>query len=180
MGKPIEVTRLDYTAMELRALASHERDGAVVRRLLAIAAVLDGDSRTEAAEHNGMDRQTLRDWVHRYNAEGVDGLYSRESPGRPPALSAEQMEELRKGRFVVPSYQRGYRWSEQEVGQLVDDIQSNVGRGYCLQPIVVERIDGASRNVDEWTLVDGQQRLTTLFLLVRLLGSKPSWTLANR
>ena len=69
MGKPIEVTRLDYSAKELRELASYERDGAaVVRRLLAIAAVSDGDSRTEAAKHNGMDRQTLRDWVHRYNA----------------------------------------------------------------------------------------------------------------
>ena len=70
MGKPIEVIRLDYTALELRELASRERDGTVVRRLLAIAAVLDGDSRTKAARHNGMDRQTLRDWVHRDNAVG--------------------------------------------------------------------------------------------------------------
>ena len=92
MGKPIEVTRLDYTAMELRKLASHERDGAVVRRLLAIAAVLDGDSRTDAAKHNGMDRQTLRDWVHRYNAESVDGLHSRDIPGRPPALRADRLD----------------------------------------------------------------------------------------
>jgi transposase len=96
MGKPIEVIRLDYTALELRELASHERDGAVVRRLLAIAAVLDGDSRTKAARHNGMDRQTLRDWVHRYNAESVDGLHSRGIPGRSPALNDEQMEELRQ------------------------------------------------------------------------------------
>lgn len=96
MGKPIEVTRLEYSAKELRELASHERDGAVVRRLLAIAAVLDGDSRTKAARHNGMDRQTLRDWVHRYNAESVDGLHSRDIPGRPPALSDDQMEELRQ------------------------------------------------------------------------------------
>lgn len=112
MGKPIKVTRQDYRAMELRDLASRERDGAVVRRLLAIAAVLDGESRTEAARHNGMDRQTLRDWVHRYNAESVDGLHSHESPGRPPALSAEQMAELRQMVLDGPDPERHHvvRW----------------------------------------------------------------------
>ena len=99
MGKPIEVTRLDYTAMELRALASHERDRAVVRRLLAIAAVLDGDSRTEAAEHNGMERQTLRDWVgpSARPGRGIDAtlwLQSRKinpmSAMKPAALRTDQ------------------------------------------------------------------------------------------
>ena len=56
--------------------------------------VLDGRSRTEAAESCGMDRQTLRDWVHRYNAEGLAGLADRPSPGRPPLLDAGQMTEL--------------------------------------------------------------------------------------
>jgi transposase len=79
----------------LRELASGTHDGAVVRRLLAIALILDGHSRAEAARLNGMDRQTLRDWVHRYNEEGVAGLHSRVSPGRPGALNGAQMEALR-------------------------------------------------------------------------------------
>ena len=95
MGKAIEVTRLDLSAQELRAVAAGTHDGAVVRRLLAIALILEGYSRTEAARLNGMDRQTLRDWVHRYNAEGVSGLHSRHSPGRPCALDEAQLEELR-------------------------------------------------------------------------------------
>jgi transposase len=57
--------------------------------------VLEGRVRTEAAEQNGMHRQTLRDWVHRYNAAGIDGLKSLHSPGPPPALTSEQMAELR-------------------------------------------------------------------------------------
>ena len=58
--------------------------------------VLEGAPRTEAATCNGMDRQTLRDWVHRYNDGGVDALKSRESPGRTPYLTATQMAELRQ------------------------------------------------------------------------------------
>ena len=95
MGKAIEVTRMNSSARELRALAAGTRDGAVVRRLLAIALILEGHSRSEAARLNGMDRQTLRDWVHRYNDEGVSGLSSRLSPGRPGALNEAQLAELR-------------------------------------------------------------------------------------
>lgn len=86
MGKPVEITRLEFSASELRKLATGMHDGAVVRRLLAIALILDGYPRTEAAQLNGMDRQTLRDWAHRYNDDGVVGLRSRVSPGRPGAL----------------------------------------------------------------------------------------------
>lgn len=72
-----------------------------------------------------------------------------------------------KGNFVIPSFQRGYRW-EEEVTRLLDDIYDNAfayasGGHYCLQPIVVRR-DG-----ELYTLIDGQQRLTTLFLLYRFL-----------
>lgn len=112
MGKPIEITRLDLSAAELRELAGREREGAVVRRLLAIAMILEDASRAEAARLNGMDRQTLRDWVHRYNAEGVEGLRSRLSPGRPTALSEAQMEELRTMVLEGPDPERNqvYRW----------------------------------------------------------------------
>jgi transposase len=94
MGTPLEVTRRDYTAEELRGLSSRCSDGEQVRRILAIAMVLDGWDRTQAAEFNGMDRQTLRDWVHRYNKGGVAGLKSRRSPGRPPTLTSVQKAEL--------------------------------------------------------------------------------------
>jgi transposase len=94
MGTALEITRTDHTSGALRALAAKCRDGAQVRRLLAMAMVLDGHPRSEAASSNGMDRQTLRDWVHRYNETGVEGLKSRSIPGRPPCLTEQQMAEL--------------------------------------------------------------------------------------
>ena len=83
MSAAIPVTRLDRTASELRSFVSKCGDGAQVRRVLAIALVLEGRSRVEAAEQNGMDRQTLSDWVHRYNAAGIDGLKSCHGPAPP-------------------------------------------------------------------------------------------------
>jgi len=94
MGLPVEITRLEHSAQELRALASKIKDGAVVRRLLALALVLEGHSREAAATTAGMTRQTLRDWVHRYNAEGVAGLHSVFGGGAVPMLSPAQMDEL--------------------------------------------------------------------------------------
>jgi transposase len=112
MGQAIEVTRVNLSASELRAVAGGTRDGAVVRRLLAIALILEGHSRAEAARLNGMDRQTLRDWVHRYNDEGVSGLRSRLSPGRPSALNEEQTEALRTMVLEGPDPERNrvIRW----------------------------------------------------------------------
>jgi transposase len=95
MGAAVAITRTEHTAAGLRALAGRCRDGAQVRRLLALAMILDGYPRTEAAARNGMDRQTLRDWVHRYNEAGTDGLRSRRSPGPTPFLTAEQRAELK-------------------------------------------------------------------------------------
>ncbi len=62
--------------------------------MLALALVLEGRSRTEAASTCGMDRQTLRDWVHRYNAEGLEGLLDRRPTGAPPRLNAEQQAQV--------------------------------------------------------------------------------------
>src|ERR1700747_3143518 len=87
MGRAVAV-RADYTAGEVRRLAKQAKDGAQARRLLAIAAVLDGASRTEAAKIGGMDRQTLRDWVIRFNDQGPEGLINIPSPGVPPKLDA--------------------------------------------------------------------------------------------
>jgi transposase len=112
MSRPIEITRFDLSARELRELATRTREGAVVRRLLAIALILEGHSREEAARLSGMDRQTLRDWVHRYNADGVAGLSSRWGAGRPPALNDAQMEELRSLVLEGPDLERNkvVRW----------------------------------------------------------------------
>jgi len=96
MGQPIIITNLGYSAADLRCLASREKDGHVVRRLLALAMVVEGHSRTEAATMNGMDRQTLRDWVHRYNAEGLAGLVSKVGLGPAPLLNEAQMAQLRE------------------------------------------------------------------------------------
>lgn len=96
MSAAVRITRTEHTAADLREWAAKCRDGAQVRRMLAVAMALEGRSRTAAAESNGMDRQTLRDWVHRYNEAGVEGLKSRCSPGPTALLTAEQMAELRE------------------------------------------------------------------------------------
>jgi len=85
----LTITRRELSAEELRVAARRSKDSDQARRLLAIALVLEGSARTEAARVTGMDRQTLRDWVIRYNAEGVEGLRDRARPGRPhPVPSA--------------------------------------------------------------------------------------------
>jgi transposase len=66
--------RDDYSADDLRALARRSKDANRSRRLLSLAAVRDGMDRGAAARIGGMDRQTLRDWVHRFNVAGPDGL----------------------------------------------------------------------------------------------------------
>jgi hypothetical protein len=81
----------DIPAEELRRLARQEGDGRVACRLLGLANVVDGMSRERAARQAGMDRQTLRDWVIRFNAEGVEGLRDRPRSGRPPWLDEGQL-----------------------------------------------------------------------------------------
>src|SRR5258706_10600287 len=88
MGTAIAMRR-DYSSRELRRLATRVKDAAQARRLLAIAAVLDGSSREEAAKIGGMDRQTLRDWVIRFNEQGPEGLVNKSSPGAPGKLTEE-------------------------------------------------------------------------------------------
>ncbi len=90
----IEITRKDLTPAQLRSVASKTSNARAARRMLALALVLEGVDRETAAESCGMERQTLRDWVHRYNAEGLAGLFNRRSPGRPPRLSAEHKAAL--------------------------------------------------------------------------------------
>jgi transposase len=78
----------------LRKLAKSEANVRVARRLLAIANALDGMDRKAAAEAAGMDRQTLPDWVIRYNEHGVDGMLDRWGSGRPSRLGPDELAEL--------------------------------------------------------------------------------------
>ena len=90
------VLRDDFDAVAVRGLARDARDADQARRLLAIAAVYDGMSREDAARIGGMDRQTLRDWAHRFNAEGAAGLINRPAPGKPRRLTPDQEAELER------------------------------------------------------------------------------------
>src|ERR1700759_3041783 len=111
MGQAIAL-RSDYTADQLRRLARQTKDVAQARRLLAIAAILDGASRAEAAKVGGMDRQTLRDWVIRFNEHGPDGLINLPSPGAPSKLDGEHRAFL--ARIVdegpIPAVHGVVRW----------------------------------------------------------------------
>jgi transposase len=94
MPTAVAITRKEHTAAELRRAASRTDDADAARRLLALAHVVDGRSRGEAAELCGMDRQILRDWVLRYNAEGLAGVYDRPHPGAKPRLSHDQQMQV--------------------------------------------------------------------------------------
>ena len=121
MGQPVEITRLEHSASELRAFAAKIKDAAIARRLLALALVLEGHSRELAATMNGMTRQTLRDWVHRYNAAGVAGLRSDTGGGAAPLLSASELEELRA--IVIegpdPERHRVVRWRRIDLQRVI-------------------------------------------------------------
>jgi putative transposase len=88
--------REDYSAADMRCLARKSRDAKQARRLMALAGVADGLSRAEAAAVGLMDRQTLRDWVHRFNEQGPEGLTDRKSTGPKPKLNTEQLAMLKE------------------------------------------------------------------------------------
>ncbi len=111
MGVGMELRR-DCGLDDLRALARRSKDTNQGRRLLDLVAVLDGDTRAEAAKIGGMDRQTLRDWVHRFNGSGPEGLIDRKAPGQAPKLSAEQKAQLAEvvEQGPIPSVHGVVRW----------------------------------------------------------------------
>jgi putative transposase len=98
--------RKDRTSTVLRKLVKVESDSRVARRLLAIANALDGMSREAAARSAGMDRQTLRDWVIRYNEHGIAGLHDRWGDGRPPTFTPEEQAELMRIVLAGPDPER--------------------------------------------------------------------------
>jgi len=79
--------RADFDALRLRAAAMKTKDAGQARRLLALAAVYDGATRTAASKIGGVTLQIVRDWVVKFNAQGPDGLIDRKAPGQPPRLN---------------------------------------------------------------------------------------------
>jgi transposase len=114
--------RTDHDATELRRLARRERDGRISARLLALANALDGLPREEAARLAGMTGQTLGDWVHRYNEEGVEGLRDRPRPGRPCALDEGQQAALKAIILKGPKLERDgcVAWRARDLCALVE------------------------------------------------------------
>jgi transposase len=111
--------RDDYDAEALRRLARASRDARQTRRLLTLASIYDGDSRTEAAKIGGVGLQIVRDWVVRFNEAGPDGLIDRKAPGKPPILNDAQraalVEKVKAG--AVPYLDGVVRWRLVDLAQ---------------------------------------------------------------
>ena len=93
MSAPIPLRR-DFGASQLRGLAKKTKDGPQARRLLALAAIYDGATRTEAAMIGGVGLQIIRDWVLHFNERGPDGLLNGKSPGQPSKLNDVQRQAI--------------------------------------------------------------------------------------
>src|SRR5690242_14902410 len=107
------ITRTELSASDLRTAAARTEDADAARRMLAIALVLEGWSRQDAAGACAMDRQTLRDWVIRYNEAGVEALGNRSRRnGPPPRLNSEQQAEIANWVEHGPDFERDgvVRW----------------------------------------------------------------------
>jgi transposase len=111
--------RSDFDATQLRALAKRSRDPDQIRRLLALAAIYDGASRTAAAQIGCVTLQIVRDWVLRFNARGPEGLLTGRAPGAPPRLNDQHRQALQAivDQGPIPPIHGVVRW------RLVDLIQ---------------------------------------------------------
>lgn len=115
--------RTDYTSADLRGFARRCGDADQVRRLLAVALILDGRSRSEAAKIAGVTLQIVRDWVLRFNAGGPDGLVTRKAPGRASILNDEQRARL-AGQVEagpIPAAHGVVRWRLADLAQWIWD-----------------------------------------------------------
>lgn len=122
MSGALEV-RTDYSASELRRLARQVSCTKQSSRLLSIAAIHDGMSRADAARIGGMDRQSLRDWVIRFNELGPDGLKNRWDNGAVRRLSAEQLEKLARIVETGPDPDKDgvVRWRRVDLKQVIEE-----------------------------------------------------------
>ena len=120
MSSPIPLRR-DFDASQLRGLARKTKDGPQARRFLALAAIYDGTTRTEAAKIGDVGLQIVRDWVLRFNARGPDGLLDGKSPGHPPKLNAAQCQAI--ARMIesgpIPAVHGVVRWRLIDLSQWI-------------------------------------------------------------
>ena len=112
-----------FTAAAVRRHAHLSRDGGQVRRLLTLAAIYDGGSRSEAARIGGVGLQTVRDWVLRFNRDGSDGLVDGKAPGGRPRLDATQRAALAAAveRSPIPAAHGVVRWRLVDLVQWIRD-----------------------------------------------------------
>lgn len=123
--------RTDFAASAVRAAARQSKDGAQTRRLLALAAIYEGSSRTEAARIAGVTVQIVRDWVLKFNAGGPDGLIDRKAPGKSPILSATHRAALVEAieRGPIPASHGVVRWRIIDLAQMLwDEFSVSVSR----------------------------------------------------
>jgi transposase len=115
--------RGDYDAARLRALAKRSDDAGQTRRLLALAAIYDGGSRTAAAKLGGVGLQTVRDWVLAFNAEGPSGLINGKAPGNAPRLTPAHRQALLEivESGPIPAVHGVVRWRLIDLAQWVFD-----------------------------------------------------------
>jgi transposase len=113
--------RGDYEAAQLRALARRSGDAGQTRRLLALAAIYDGESRSDAAKIGGVGLQTVRDWVLAFNAEGPAGLVDGKAPGNPSLLNNQRRQALREivESGPIPAVHGVVRWRLIDLAQWV-------------------------------------------------------------
>src|SRR5271157_453437 len=113
--------RDDFDAAALRQLAKNSKNGPQIRRLLAVAAIYDGATRTEAAKIGGVGLQIVRDWVLRFNARGLDGLLDGKSPGQPSKLNDSQRQAI--ARMIesgpIPAIHGVVRWRLIDLAQWI-------------------------------------------------------------
>ena len=118
MAAPIDL-RNDFDSVSLRRLAKRTRDATQSRRLLALAEVYDGGSRTDASRIGGVGLQIIRDWVLRFNARGPDGLVDGKSPGAPSKLNADHRRALAEvvEAGPVPAVDGVVRWRRKDLAR---------------------------------------------------------------
>jgi len=120
MSVPIPL-RQDFSAPGLRGLAKKTKDGPQARRLMTLAAIYDGASRTEAAKIGGVGLQIIRDWVVRFNARGPDGLLNGKPPGQPSKLNDGQRQAI--ARMIedgpIPAVHNVVRWRLIDLAQWI-------------------------------------------------------------
>lgn len=121
MSAAVKITREGFDAATLRRQAARAQNGDLACRLLALALIAEGKSRAEAAAAAGMDRQTLRDWVLRYNEHGLAGLADRKSTGRPRSLDAKQLAELSEWVRTGPDLKKDgvIRWRRSDLARRI-------------------------------------------------------------